>query len=127
MPPRHRPLDKEKIILQLRQRHEAGLSMRRNQVCLENCGLARAAIHAFFSWRRAMAAAGLAPEGHLAAGGTKWSKRRIIVAIHARKQAGKDIHYTATRRDDYALVSAARRYFGNWSKALAAAGVDAEG
>ena len=74
-----------------------------------------------------VAAAGLVPEGHLTAGGTKWNKQRIIVAIRARKEAGKDINHTTTQRDDCALVSAAQRYFGNWSKALAAAGVDAEG
>ena len=126
LPKKPRTLDKEKIIRQLRQRHEAGLSMKRNDVCLENRALATAAINAFHSWRRALAAAGLASSEHLTAGGKRWSKQRVIEAIHARIREGKQINYSATRRDDSALVSAARRYFGNWSKALLAAGVDVE-
>ena len=61
LPRKPRKLDKQKIIQQLRERHEAGQSLRRNQVCLENRALATAAINAFHSWRRALAAAGLVP------------------------------------------------------------------
>jgi lipase chaperone LimK len=73
-----------------------------------------------------MVAAGLAPEEFLAATGNRWSKERILEVIHARQREGKPINYSAIRREDSALISAARRYFGNWSKALLAAGVDVE-
>ncbi|MDP6723165.1 MAG: hypothetical protein QGF59_31175 [Pirellulaceae bacterium] len=126
LPKKPRTLDKDKIIRQLHKRHEAGLSMKRNDVCLDNRALATAAINAFHSWRRALAAAGLAPEELLAARGNRWSKERIIELIHARQREGKPINYSAIRREDSALISAARRYFGNWSKALLAAGVDAD-
>ena len=126
LPKKPRTLDKDKIIRQLHKRHEAGLSMKRNDVCLDNRALATAAINAFHSWRRALVAAGLAPKELLAARGNRWSKERIIELIHARQREGKPINYSAIRREDSALISAARRYFGNWSKALLAAGVDGE-
>ena len=126
LPKKPRTLDKDKIIWQLRKRHEVGLSMKRNDVCLDNRVLATAAINAFHSWRRALVAAGLAPEELLACRGNRWSKERIIEVIHARQREGKPINYSAIRREDSALISAARRYFGNWSKTLLAAGVDVE-
>jgi hypothetical protein len=46
---------------------------------------------------------------------------------HARQREGKPINYSAIRREDSALISAAQRYFGNWSKKLLAADVDMEG
>ena len=86
-------------------------------------------------WRRStpstvgvepLVAAGLAPVELLATRGTRWSKERILEVIHARQREGKPINYSAIRRENSAHISAARRYFGNWSKTLLAAGVDVE-
>ena len=52
-------LDRQEIIQTLRKRHEAGLTLKCTEVCLENRDLATAAINAFSSWGRALAAAGL--------------------------------------------------------------------
>ena len=124
LPRKPRKLDKEKIIQELRERHEAGLSMTCTKVCLENRALATAAMNAFHSWGRALAAAGLGPAQP--EGGKKWNRGNIIAAIKARNEAGKPCNYMAARKDESALVSAARRYFGNWRTALVAAGITLE-
>ena len=121
LPKGPRKLDKDQIIRDLLERHEAGLSMKCTEVCLENRALATAAMNAFHSWGRALAAAGLGPAQP--EGGKKWNKEKIISAIKARHQAGKPCNYMAARKDESALVSAARRYFGNWRNALVVAGM----
>ena len=92
---------------------------------LTDVALDRAA--AFFKQSRsvpgALAAAGLAPAAYLNQGGPRWDKRRVIEAIRSRQRDGKCLTNAATVEDDGALVSAARRYFGNWTEALQAAGV----
>ena len=121
LPKGPRKLDKDQIIRDLLERHKAGLSMKCTEVCLENRALATAAMNAFHSWGRALAAAGLGPPQP--EGGKKWNKEKIIAAIKARHQIGKPCNYMAARKDESALVSAARRYFGNWRTALSAAGI----
>lgn len=82
-------------------------------------------MNAFHSWGRALAAAGLGPAQP--EGGKKWSRVKIVAAIKARHDAGKPCNYMDARKDESALVSAARRYFGNWRTALKAAGLNSDG
>jgi len=117
-----RRLDKQEIIDTLRQRHQAGLSLAWNEVCLENRALASAARNAFRSWRRALVAAGIIPEIPHAPHNKKWDKQRIIEMIEDRYREGKPLSYTQVRKDHAALTCAARRHFGSWGRALAAAG-----
>jgi len=121
-----RRLDKQEIIDALRQRHQAGLSLAWNEICLENRVFARAAKNAFRSWRRALAAAGILPEMSQIPHNKKWDKQRIIEMIQERHRQGKPLRYTQVKRDHATLAHAAKTYFGNWSKALAAAGLAPE-
>jgi hypothetical protein len=57
-----RRLDKQAIIAALQERHREGRSLRCCDVWREDRGLATAAKHAFFSWWRALVAAGVAPD-----------------------------------------------------------------
>lgn len=120
-PRKPRKLDRQEIIQTLRDRHEAGLTLKCTEVCLENRDLATAAINAFNSWGRALAAAGLGPP--LPDEGKIWNREKIIADIQERHRSGKPCNYQSARVDDQALVSAARRYFGNWRTALTAAGI----
>ena len=106
---------KQQIVQALRERRQQGLSLVWNVACLENRAFAMRAKGVFGSWRRALAAAGLAPAAYLAAGGRVWNKERVVEAIRLRHQEGKSI---IARQNDAALVSAARRYFGSWGEAL---------
>lgn len=118
--------DKKRIVEAIREWHAAGHSIKCCDVSLENRALATVAISAFYSWQRALVAAGLAPSDSLSDVGKRWSKDIIIAEIRARHEAGKPCNYMGTRPDQSGLVSAARRYFGNWTNALEAAGVPAK-
>ena len=87
--PRRKPrkLDKDEIIQQIRQRHEAGLPMTRTEVCLDNQAPATAVVGAFGNWGRVLAAAGLGPSAPEA--GLKWTKEKVLAAIRERMRSGK--------------------------------------
>jgi len=114
--------DRAEIIEELRALHEAGFEMTWGRVCLENRGLAIAAKTAFHNWRRALTAAGLAPEECVTKGGPKWDRQPVIEALKARHREGRRMTATATRQDDAALAGAVRRCFLTWSDAIQAAG-----
>jgi hypothetical protein len=52
-----------------------------------------------------------------------WTKRRVLLEIRARHNAGKSMSSTDVTTDNLRLVAAARRYFGGWPAARVAAGV----
>ena len=47
---------------------------------------------------------------------TGWSTTKIIAAIRGRRRLGKPLGYSAVRRDNPRLVSAAEAYFGSWGE-----------
>lgn len=120
-------LEKHEILDRLRRMHTEGHSMKWTDVCLDNRTLAMAAKSAFHSWRRALVAAGLASDEDVVLGGPRWNPKRVVDAIKERHAQGRKMTYTAVREDDGPLCAAARRYFGGWSEALEAAGVELRG
>lgn len=54
----------------------------------------------------------------------QWTDELVLEAIRARHAAGKPLTYMAAVREDEALTGAARKRFGSWPAALAAAGFD---
>jgi hypothetical protein len=114
---------RRRIINALRNRREQGSSLRWNVVCLENRSLAIAAKTAFGSWRRALAAADLAPQEYLTINGRLWSREKVIDAIKRRHEKGQSLAHSDLHLDDAALLAAARRHWGSWSKAVAEAGL----
>ena len=121
-----RRLDRQQIVAALRERQAAGRSLCWSQVCLEDHDLATGAAAAFHGWRRALVAAGLAPEESVTPGGVQWDREQVIVAIQARHREGKPVTATATRQDDRPLAAAVRRYFRDWREAVMAAGLEPE-
>lgn len=55
-----------------------------------------------------------------------WTKELVIKEIQERHSAGKPLNYSAVVADNEPLAGAARRLFGNWGKAVEAAGFDYE-
>lgn len=53
-----------------------------------------------------------------------WTPEDVLAAIRARADAGLPLNYQAVVADDEALTGAARKRYGSWSAALAAAGLD---
>ncbi|HOY63795.1 MAG: hypothetical protein BWY28_01675 [bacterium ADurb.Bin236] len=54
----------------------------------------------------------------------KWTKEKIVKRILSLHKLGEDLSNSNVKRIDGALVGAATAYFGNWSAALEAAGLD---
>jgi hypothetical protein len=76
----------------------------------------------FGSWRNALLAAGIAPERVLVS--ERWSPARILTKIRHISRRRRPLTTDQMERRYCNLVSAARRHFGSWSKAVLAAGVD---
>ncbi len=84
--------------------------------------LYNAARRIFGSWRNAVKAAGIAPERVLP--WERWTPARILTIIRHLAQREPPITLAQKDRRYSNVVSAARRHFGSWSKAVMAAGVD---
>lgn len=82
--------------------------------------LVAAARRTFGSWPKAIIAAGVDPAKFLHA--VPWTRERIIETVLTR--ALKNEPLASGRVHPKSLVEAANRIFGNWSQALAAAGLD---
>jgi hypothetical protein len=76
------------------------------------------------SWRLALLAVGHIPDADPGVTRRKWTVQRIIEAIQQRSQEGKPLNHAAVSKDGHGLTTAARKYLGSWSNALAAAGVE---
>ena len=119
--PKTRPPDKQKMIEDLRQRHESGLTLIWSEVCLENRVGAARIKHAFGSWGKALAAAGLSPALYRVNRSDRWTTQEVISAIQERVRQKKPLTCAAVLGEKPALVREARRHFGRWRSALEAA------
>lgn len=76
----------------------------------------------FGSWRNAIQAAGIPPErGNC---GEKWPPAKILMIIRNLSRRRHPLNSTQLERRYGSMLTAARRLFGSWSKAVVAAGVD---
>lgn len=66
------------------------------------------------SWQKALQAAGLSPQLR------EWHPKRVIRELQTRYRQGQSVCWATVERPFY---NAACRYFGNWRKALEAAGL----
>ena len=80
-----------------------------------DANLAAAAARLFGSLDAAMEAAHVVPKGR------RWSKLKIVEAIQDRYVRGQPVNIAGF--GDIKLAAAAKRHFGSWSKAVAAAGL----
>jgi hypothetical protein len=76
----------------------------------------------FGSWRNALQAAGLSPDR--ASRAERWPPARILLVIRNLSRRRKPLRKKELEERFGNLVSAARRIFGSWSRAILASGVD---
>ena len=107
------------IIRAIQDRVAAGLSVRVSRIRPHSAVVA--AYRLFGSWDAALEAASAS---HLVTKQSHWSQQAVVIAIRRRHEEGRLLSAVAVRRDDKALTTAARRYFGDWALALRAAGFD---
>lgn len=114
-----RPWTKSEIIAAIQAQAATGAPLTQNAMHPQSARFA--AIRLFGSFHAAVRKAGLQ---HLIAKHPRWSRRAIVKAIRARKQAGQRINCMAVVQSNPSLYDAARRYFDGWPGALRAVGID---
>jgi len=112
---------RERIIRHLLEREAKGLPLTVGGQGVDKL-MYMASRRIFGSWRNAIQAAGIAPKRVLT--WERWSPPRILVMIRhlSRRNRPLTTDQVELRYDN--LVSAARRHFGSWAKAVLAAGVE---
>ena len=113
---------REKIIRALVERQATGLRLTVGGAGGVDASLYGAARRTFGSWRNAIEAAGIAPQRVLT--WERWSPARILVMIRHLARRDRPLTTLETERRYHNLVSAGRRHYGSWSKAVLAAGVE---
>ena len=109
----------------IRTLHEQGADLSWRQVSgkTDPC-LAAAAVRPghFGSWRAALSAAGL--DYDRIRRYRQWSREGVLRAVCHRHARGQALNVAALEPGETALLTAARRRFGSWERALAAAGLN---
>jgi hypothetical protein len=111
---------RENIIRNILEREAKGLPLSVGGQGIDR-SLYSAARRIFGSWRNALQASGIAPQQVLT--WERWSPARILVMIRHLARRKRPLTSEQTERRYHNLVTAARRHFGSWSKAVLAAGV----
>ena len=123
----------ELIVERIRELHEQGSDLTPSDVNARQGALVSAAERYFGNWPAAVQAAGIDYSRVRESGRRrraerirKWSRERIITEIERLHRAGEDLSWGVMERKYQPLCAAAVKtcYFGSWSAALAAAGID---
>lgn len=112
----------EKIIREILRRESTGLPLNRCREQGVDNGLYAAGARVFGSWPNAVRAAGIAPSRAHAA--EKWPPGKIQTTIRTLSARRRPLRPGELQERYSHLIRAAQRYFGSWSKAVIAAGVD---
>ena len=106
----------DQVIEFIQSRRDRGMPL--TTVWKDEVSLYSIAKRIFGSWRKALQAAGIATDTRLIP-----THQEVIQAIQSRHNQGQPV--TGVWRTDPVLYKAARKHFGNWHQALAAAGLPA--
>jgi hypothetical protein len=116
---------KELVVEKIQQRERLGLSVSGGTVSKEFVSLYRAARRYFGTWEQAIITAGLKYEEIRRFQPVEiLSRAEIIEKIIAYNDSGKPLSSSRIQETDYLLYYNARREYGSWAKAIAAAGFD---
>jgi len=113
----------ERVLAEIRALHARGESLQLAQARVWQWGSLEQEARRFFgSWRAAVRAAGFDPDEEGLR--VRWTPESVLETIRADHAAGLDLSAKGQRARGTALINAARRFFGSWRAALAAAGID---
>jgi hypothetical protein len=120
---------KDVIVKTLKKLHKQGVDLSYNRLARRNQALVSASAYHFGSYRKAVERAGLDYSEIIRR--PRWTKPAIIAQIKNGYRKGADLNWSSItkRRDELgkaAFASLQPRLFGNWDRALHAAGLDAD-
>jgi hypothetical protein len=118
----HRRWTRKTIIQEIIQREAKGLSLSASPRGGVDASLYQAAKRVYGSWQEALLAAGIAPERAMPS--ERWPPQKILNTIRQLAKRKRPVNIAKISKRYIGLVPAARRAFGSWPKALAAASVD---
>lgn len=122
---RYKSWTNERIIERIRELHAKGddLSWRHVSLTLDPSLAAAATKRSHFgSWKSALEAAGLNYDDIRRY--RDWSDEEILRKVRDLYAQGQPLNAKSMERDNITLITAARRRFPSWDRALAAAGLD---
>lgn len=122
---KYRMWTRERILNRIRQLHSQGEDLSWRHVSTQiDPQLAAAATKRkhFGSWRNAIEAAGL--NYSKIRRYREWDEQAIIDRLRELKEKGIDLNAKSMEEHDITLITAARRRFESWDRALTAAGLD---
>jgi hypothetical protein len=120
---------KPRIVEELRRLHKDGVDLSYGAMTKRKQSLVSAAAYHFGSYRQAVQRAEIPYDQVLRR--PRWTKQTIIAQIKKARRDGTALHWSAVskRRDELgkaAFASLQPRLFGQWHRALHAAGLDAD-
>lgn len=120
--------NKVKVIREILDRNDKGLSLASRAVVASNTPLMGAARKYFKGWAQAVEAAGLDYDNIKSKNQSRifWDKGRIVNAILVLKAKQSSLGLKDIKKSEHKLLKAAVKWFGGWSKAVEAAGLDYE-
>jgi len=114
----------DRVIQSIEARRERGHSLKAKAVGKEDCRLLGASQRLFGCWYKALRAAGLTPTEIREIQRRKWTRALVVERIGRRQEEGKALNAAAVLKDDAKLLNTGTKIFGNWARALRAAGLD---
>lgn len=111
----------ERVLAEILGRARRGAALSHSAASREHPLLVWEAARHFGSWRAALAAAGLDPERFALR--RRWSRERLLAELRRLETSGVPLREIDCARHVRGLTQAARRLFGGWDQALAAAGL----
>ena len=122
---RYKSWTRDRIVARIQELHAKGVDLSWRNVCLNvDPQLAAAATKKshFGSWREALETAGLNYDEIRKY--REWDDTRILDMVREFHRSGKELNAKNMEIEDITLITAARRRFDSWHKALTAAGLD---
>lgn len=124
---KYRMWTRDRILERIKELHEAGEDLSWRHISTEvDPQLAAAATKQkhFGSWRNAIQAAGL--DYGVIRRYQEWDEQAVVDKLQELHATGVDLNAKSMEELDITLITAARRRFDSWDKALTAAGLDAQ-
>jgi hypothetical protein len=121
---RRRKWTQESVLAQIRELQARGCSLAWSDIAKYHPALGAAAVRRsrFGSWKAALQAAGIDERSVRRL--RRWDGAQIVAGILERRRRGEGLNAGAVERSDPSLISAARRTYGSWNRALEAAGIE---
>jgi len=116
--------NRDNILRWILERDSQGKPIRAKDALAYNSYMYREAMRSFGSWTGALAAAGINLPARQ--GARTWSPKKVIRGIQRASVKPESLCYKNMMIRRRSLLEAAKKHFGNWRKALIAAGIDPE-